>query len=346
MMKKVTVLSKSRLQRSFLKDHAAATLEYVMLILIVLGSFIVFQKYIFRGIGGKWQSVGESYGFRQQYDPKKTIECMFDSKYFQTWFDKNCAGAFNCAKDKVDCIKASIASCRPPCDDGSGGACVPTGECIPTGEVLCGQLNAGVDSCGSSCTIPGPECPAVCPDGSCNGSEDCSTCPEDCPCPPPPDGCVPTTSCAAEGKTCGTLFDGCATVTCGPACGGGCVSDGSCSAAEPVCGQTTFGTDNCGTACSKTGAPCPCVSDGSCSAAEPACGQTTTGTDNCGTSCQKIGPACPCVPGCVAPCDSFCIDDCGTVIQGPRSGCHPPCESDCVDDCGNIIYSGESCSDE
>lgn len=38
--------------------------------------------------------------------------------------------------------------------------------------------------------------------------------------------------------------------------------------------------------------PPPCVSNGSCNAPTPACGQTTTGVDNCGKSCTKTGPAC------------------------------------------------------
>ncbi len=36
-----------------------------------------------------------------------------------------------------------------------------------------------------------------------------------------------------------------------------CVPDGSCSAPDPACGETTSGTDNCGNGCSKTGDPCP-----------------------------------------------------------------------------------------
>lgn len=36
----------------------------------------------------------------------------------------------------------------------------------------------------------------------------------------------------------------------------------------------------------------PCTPT-TCNAAEPACGQTTTGTNNCGGSCTKTGPACP-----------------------------------------------------
>ncbi|MFZ2048726.1 MAG: hypothetical protein WAV25_00250 [Minisyncoccia bacterium] len=72
-----------------------------------------------------------------------------------------------------------------------------------------------------------------------------------------------------------------------------CTTDNSCSATTPACGTTTYGTDNCGTTCSRTGAACACVSDGSCSASTPACNQTTYGVDNCGDSCIKTGAACP-----------------------------------------------------
>jgi len=69
----------------------------------------------------------------------------------------------------------------------------------------------------------------------------------------------------------------------------------TCNAPNPACGQTTYGTDNCGGPCSKTGPACPpppCTPT-TCNAPEPACGQTTYGTDNCGGPCSKTGPACP-----------------------------------------------------
>ena len=44
--------------------------------------------------------------------------------------------------------------------------------------------------------------------------------------------------------------------------------------------------------CHEPPPPPPCVSDGSCSAGEPACEQTTYGEDNCGNECDRTGPAC------------------------------------------------------
>lgn len=70
-----------------------------------------------------------------------------------------------------------------------------------------------------------------------------------------------------------------------------CISNGSCNAPTPACGQSTVGVDNCGTSCTVVGSPCVCVVT-SCNAAAPACNKTTTGTDNCGASCTKVGPKC------------------------------------------------------
>jgi hypothetical protein len=84
-----------------------------------------------------------------------------------------------------------------------------------------------------------------------------------------------------------------------------CVSDGSCTAAEPACGKTTAGQDNCGGQCVRTGLACPvCVGDGSCNAPAPGCIKSTSGTDNCGNACTKAPVA--------------CIYRCGTCTVGGR----------------------------
>lgn len=54
-----------------------------------------------------------------------------------------------------------------------------------------------------------------------------------------------------------------------------CVSNSSCNASAPACGQTTFGVDNCGNSCSKTGAPCPSFNI----SANPSIGITIIGKD-------------------------------------------------------------------
>ncbi len=112
-----------------------------------------------------------------------------------------------------------------------------------------------------------------------------------------------------------------------------CVPNGSCSA-NPACGMTATGTDNCGNSCQRQGPACPvaCVSNGSCSA-NPACGTTATGVDNCGNSCQRTGPSCvvACIPNgsCSAQIPTACgqtftgVDNCGNVCRQTSSACQP-----------------------
>ena len=64
-------------------------IEYIVLIVLVLGAFLVFQKYITRGFAGRWKVVGESLGQGRIYDPKLTTECVFDPP-FGVWYNKAC----------------------------------------------------------------------------------------------------------------------------------------------------------------------------------------------------------------------------------------------------------------
>ena len=154
------------------------------------------------------------------------------------------------------------------CDRG-GGICAGGGAATTCTCAYYG-FSIGTAFCRTGPRVPGPDC--VGDGGSCAGAEKCdrSACSN-----PPPTVCIP---------------------------------DGSCTASAPACGSVTYGVDNCGTSCSKTGVTCPpppppppppptiCVPDGSCTASAPACGSTTYGVNNCGTSCSKTGVTCPLPP--------------------------------------------------
>ena len=71
------------------KTKGQSLIEYIVLIVLVLGAFLVFQKYITRGFAGRWKVVGESLGQGRIYDPKLTTECVFDPPS-GPWYDKAC----------------------------------------------------------------------------------------------------------------------------------------------------------------------------------------------------------------------------------------------------------------
>jgi hypothetical protein len=142
-----------------------------------------------------------------------------------------------------------------------------------------------------------------------------------------PDGCVPTT-CAAGGKTCGSIDDGCGTVlvcgTCtGPeTCGGGGTAN--------VCGAGTCSP----TTCAAQGKNCGLISDG-CSATLN-CG-TCTGTDVCGGGgtpnvcaacapesdtvfCSRLGKNCGSVSGADNCGNTRSVTSCGTCTSPGTCG--------------------------
>jgi len=79
-----------------------------MLVILILGALFVFQKYITRGLSGRWKSVGESLGQGRIYDPRMTTECIFDSLYTNLWYDQACFVAQGC-----DClsVRANSTTC-------------------------------------------------------------------------------------------------------------------------------------------------------------------------------------------------------------------------------------------
>ena len=73
-----------------LKKRAQSSIEYMIVIIFVIGAILVFQKYIARAISGRWKTVGDSFGSGRQFDPRRTTECGYDSKYTLQWYDALC----------------------------------------------------------------------------------------------------------------------------------------------------------------------------------------------------------------------------------------------------------------
>ncbi len=104
------------------KKNGQSLIEFLALVLFILAIFLVFQKYIVRGIAGRWKTVGDSIGDGKIYDPNKTIECAFDQQYTlawygQIWFENNCEGACLRSSASAAACTACIEGCQTPqCD--------------------------------------------------------------------------------------------------------------------------------------------------------------------------------------------------------------------------------------
>lgn len=100
---------------------AAATVEYIALIIFVIGALVFFSRYILRGIWGKWRQTGDAFSHGRQYDPRGfgdkgkgggTLECMFvygdnnliDCDFSGTCISESCYNTCIAGADTVSVI--------------------------------------------------------------------------------------------------------------------------------------------------------------------------------------------------------------------------------------------------
>ena len=97
-------------------------LEFIALVMFLLATFIVFQKYIVRGFSGRWKGVGDALGQGRVYDPNSTIECAANTFfqgvpavwYNQTCFEANCEPACLRSTKTPAACSACITGCQTP----------------------------------------------------------------------------------------------------------------------------------------------------------------------------------------------------------------------------------------
>ena len=91
--------------------RASSIVEYMLVLMFLLGTVFVFQGYILRGFAGRWKSVGDVFGGGRQYDPKAfneggTLECFF----YSTNQDSG-AGYWVATRCYEDCLRQGTPSC-------------------------------------------------------------------------------------------------------------------------------------------------------------------------------------------------------------------------------------------
>lgn len=78
-------------------------IEYTMLIVILIAAFVAGRQYVLRGFAGRWKASADSFGFGMQYDPKKTVECIW-SEDLGRWYVPQCHTNYSdqCAHNCMD----------------------------------------------------------------------------------------------------------------------------------------------------------------------------------------------------------------------------------------------------
>ncbi len=280
----------------------------------------------------------------------------------------SCAQDCGCNGGDICCSGSCIApTCisNPDCSDGD--SCT-TDTCNNPGTCSSSCSNPPITSCINSdgccpggCTILNDnDCEAVCGDGSCNGTENCSTCAQDCSCIG--DDICCSGSCVeadcSQNSECDDS-DACTTNTCSNAgtcsaectfpeitfcvnsdgcCPSGCTTgnDNDCSA---ECGDGTCnGAENC-ESCS---ADCSCTTGICCSGSceEPTCSNNSgcDDSDSCtNDSCNNAGT-------CSSSCSNPAITSCVNSDSCCPSGCTTANDNDCGLICGNEVCETGECS--
>jgi len=117
------------------KKEASAILEYMALTLFLLLAFLISEKYILRGLAGRWVTFGDVIGSRKQYDPRDegeegagggSLECWSRGLNYPVWinkrcFDKKCDCTLppeaptykkKCTSCVSDCVPAVFRGCK------------------------------------------------------------------------------------------------------------------------------------------------------------------------------------------------------------------------------------------
>ena len=117
--------------RKIFSKKAVSIIEYVALLTFLMAAVFLAQKYLVRGIAGRWKEVGDTFGYGRQYDPKKTTECVWhEDPYdlaFNTWYVPQCF-----EKEYNRNYSTYFKNCYRDCkDDGSWGSCSvgPSKDC-------------------------------------------------------------------------------------------------------------------------------------------------------------------------------------------------------------------------
>lgn len=103
------------------RQSGQSAIEFAALVVFLLAAFLVFQKYIARGIYGRWKGVGDGIGQERIYDPNLTSECEFHPEV--GWYDRPCYEAARDADGNCftpdDCYRKSpgiLTGCKGGCD--------------------------------------------------------------------------------------------------------------------------------------------------------------------------------------------------------------------------------------
>lgn len=97
------------------KKSAVSIVEYMSLIIIIIGGMIVIQPYVVRALGGSWKKSGDSFGMGRRFN-SKAIECDYTQLDASSgiWYDATCyqGEVQDCKVADFSCEDAAMKACQ------------------------------------------------------------------------------------------------------------------------------------------------------------------------------------------------------------------------------------------
>lgn len=96
----------------FVFEKGFSIVEYLVVLVILVGTMALFKDYIIRGIAGRWKTTSDQIGHGRQFHPTDTVECAFDQEFGQGWYDVICVENRGCPPGNKSCERLSIGQCN------------------------------------------------------------------------------------------------------------------------------------------------------------------------------------------------------------------------------------------
>jgi len=64
-------------------------MEYVILLIVIVGAFGIMSQYIQNGLQGQFRKAGSIWAYGREHDPLQTRECLWDNRV-QVWYSEKC----------------------------------------------------------------------------------------------------------------------------------------------------------------------------------------------------------------------------------------------------------------
>lgn len=97
------------------KRLGVSAIEYMMLIVIIIGGLVWMQQYLQRAFQGRWKVAGDTFASGRQYAPG-TIDCSYMqiNADYGLWYDDNCyqQRAAICKPADTSCENGARITCQ------------------------------------------------------------------------------------------------------------------------------------------------------------------------------------------------------------------------------------------